>query len=333
MVTDLLLLLPVEPSAPVIYMFSGHDSDTVTLDVADIPGVQYEWRLKDSGGAQGQFQNSEESDWNDTGTTSTVTFRAGKDGTPTIAGDTRAQASGSNTIQLLISGSVCWEKPLQVIPIQPRSSWGALAANTSIMSGMSGINELTVHHSSREAFGTAEIQRIQKEHMGLLNGGGWFNLHPHPTWGDIGYHFILDPSNDSDPNTILLYEGRQLEGLGLAGGQYTVPSAVLNKNTLSGIDICVLGNYQTGSFSSWMKGDETFSELRREKLEKVLAAFSFRYKTSPSGSTVYPPTTPPISYHQQLASQPPVYETTECPGNTVISTMSTTESKVQNDLK
>jgi hypothetical protein len=334
-VNSVVILVPVEPSAPVIYMFSGHDSDTVTLDVADIPGCDYKWQLKNSGGAQGQFQNSEESDWNDTGTTSTVTFRAGKDGTPTIAGDTRAQASGSNTIQLLISGTVCWEKPLQVIPIQPRSSWGALAADTSTWAGMTGINQLTVHHSSKEAFGIAEIQRIQKEHKGLLNGTTlWYTVHPHENWGDIGYHFILDPSNDSDPNTVLLYEGRQLEGLGLTGGQYTVPAAVKLKNTLSGIDICILGNYQAGSFTSWMLGSETFSELRREKLEKVLAALSVRYKTPPAnGAPAYPPTTPPISYHQKLAQQPPVSETTECPGSTVISTMPTTQTKVQNDLR
>jgi hypothetical protein len=201
------------------------------------------------------------------------------------------------------------------------------------MSGMSGINQLTVHHSSRESFGTAEILRIQQEHMGLLNNSGWFLLHPHAAWGDIGYHFIIDPSNDSDPNTVLIYEGRQLEGLGLSGGQYTVPSAVLNKNTQSGIDICMLGNYQTGSFSSWMKGSETFSETRRKKLEMVLTALSFRYKTSADDPLLYPPTTPPISYHQQLAAQPPVYETTDCPGNSVISTMSTTQTKVNNDLQ
>jgi hypothetical protein len=115
-----------------------------------------------------------------------------------------------------------------------------------------------------------------------------------------------------------------------------VPSAVLNKNTMSGIDICVLGNYQTGSFASWMKGDETFSETRRKKLEMVLTAHSFRYQTPATLTATIPlppVTTHPISYHQQLAAQAPVSETTECPGNTVISTMSTTQTKVQNDLK
>jgi hypothetical protein len=160
--------------------------------------------------------------------------------------------------------------------------------------------------------------------------------HPHPVWGDIGYHFVLDPSNDLDPNAVHLYEGRQLEGLGLPGGQYTVPSAVLNKNTLSGIDICVLGNYETESLRSWAKGDETFSETRRRKLEMVLTALSFRYQTPAALTATYPAppvTSPSISYHQQLAAQQPVSETTECPGNTVISTMHTTDTNVSNDLK
>jgi N-acetylmuramoyl-L-alanine amidase len=224
-----------------------------------------------------------------------------------------------------------------VLQILPRSSWGALAANTSILAGMSGINQFTVHHSSKESFGTAAIQYIQQEHMGLLNDTTpYYTFHHHAVWGDIGYHFIIDPSNDSDPNTVLIYEGRQLEGLGLSGGPYTIPAAVLSKNTLSGIDICMLGNYQSGTWAGWMLGRETFSETRRKKLEMVLTALSFRYQTPATLTATYPPppvTSPPISWHQQLAAQTPVVETTECPGDTTISTMSTTQTNVIYDLK
>ena len=206
-------------------MFSGHDSDQVNLMTANFPGWTYQWKLRDScsGTAQGQFKNYGTTTWSSTGTTATVTFRPGVSGTGNIAGDTRAQSPGNNTIQLWANGTLLLEKPLEVIQILPRSSWGAVAANTSVMTGMSGINQFTVHHSSKEAFGTAAIQHIQQEHMGLLNGTTvYYTLHPHAVWGDIGYHFIIDPSNNSDPNTVLIYEGRQLESLGLSGGNYTV---------------------------------------------------------------------------------------------------------------
>lgn len=109
--------------------------------------------------------------------------------------------------------------------IRPRASWGAKPAIAArLQANRRAWRKITVHHSATtaEGFGgrstaasSEAIQRIQKAHM---NTEGW---------GDIGYHFLIDPAGR-------LYQGRSLAWQGAhAGGQ----------NNVANIGICLLGNF------------------------------------------------------------------------------------------
>jgi len=149
------------------------------------------------------------------------------------------------------------------------------------------MESITFHHSSNAADGPAEIFRIQDMHMQrspqywARDGDGW---------GDIGYHFLMDKSGN-------VYQGRELEAApGKIDGPYTLGSHVENNNTVAGIGICILGDYE---------GVEAFPASRREALEKALSAIARRYKIGANK----------VSYHQARATTNP----TECPGSNVIS--------------
>ena len=162
-----------------------------------------------------------------------------------------------------VAGDVCWEKPLEVLPIVSRGVWGAASPVLSEFEGMARLNALTVHHSSREAFGVEEIVRIQSLHMAK----GFYTFF-HPKWADIGYHFFLDASKEDEAYPGVIFEGRKLEGLGLPGGPYTKGSGVLKKNTQAGLHLCVLGNYDR-------KG-ESFTSLRARRLAHTVSALCRR---------------------------------------------------------
>ncbi|MFY9342611.1 MAG: peptidoglycan recognition family protein, partial [Planctomycetota bacterium] len=108
--------------------------------------------------------------------------------------------------------------------LQPRSAWQARAADPGNVTPMGRIHRLTIHHSAlyfrdtRPATCAAQIQKIQREHM----QGREF--------GDIGYHFLIDPSGR-------IWQGRDLRWQGAhASGNHNVGN----------IGICVLGNFVRG---------------------------------------------------------------------------------------
>ena len=109
-----------------------------------------------------------------------------------------------------------------------RSRWGAAPAVVTRMTRTSqDWNRITVHHSAMSSGSihganvhavASLLQKIQGEHM---SGNGW---------GDIGYHYLIDPDGR-------VYEGRRLEFQGAHAGNHDLN----HKN----IGVCLLGNFET----------------------------------------------------------------------------------------
>ncbi|MFK7740994.1 MAG: peptidoglycan recognition family protein [Planctomycetota bacterium] len=107
------------------------------------------------------------------------------------------------------------------LAVQPRTSWSQLAADPSNLSKMQQPTRVTIHHSAVYFRGTnanaaaTQIARIQHEHM---RGRGY---------GDIGYHFLIDPSGR-------IWEGRKLQWQGAHAS---------GSNNVGNVGICLLGNF------------------------------------------------------------------------------------------
>lgn len=107
------------------------------------------------------------------------------------------------------------------LAIQPRSAWNPKRANRSNLERMQRVRRVTIHHSAmyfrdtQPRAAAAQIARIQREHMGNRN------------YGDIGYHFLIDPSGR-------VWEGRKLQHQGAHAS---------GANNVGNIGICVLGNF------------------------------------------------------------------------------------------
>lgn len=112
-------------------------------------------------------------------------------------------------------------KPWGRVAVQPRSSWSPLRANLNNLEPMKQVRRVTIHHSAMYFRSTqpraaaSQIARIQREHM--RNRG----------YGDIGYHFLIDPSGR-------VWEGRKLQHQGAHAS---------GANNIGNIGICVLGNF------------------------------------------------------------------------------------------
>lgn len=107
------------------------------------------------------------------------------------------------------------------LAVQRRSTWRPLPPNRGNLDPMQRPRRVTIHHSAmyfrdtRPRAAAAQIGKIQREHM--RNRG----------YGDIGYHFLIDPSGR-------VWEGRELRYQGAhASGD----------NNIGNIGICLLGNF------------------------------------------------------------------------------------------
>lgn len=109
-----------------------------------------------------------------------------------------------------------------------RAVWGALAERPREMDEASTMWKwITVHHSAMEvptrvqgsqAVGHQAVREIQASHMNARD------------YGDVGYHFLVDPAGR-------VYEGRSLKWQGAhASGD----------NNVGNIGICLLGNFENG---------------------------------------------------------------------------------------
>jgi N-acetylmuramoyl-L-alanine amidase len=153
------------------------------------------------------------------------------------AGDPFASSSQRRRAESLLTGlGSVPTAPLAAVSlprVHSRSEWGAARAVPARLTPNSGTwGKVTVHHSgppdgrlapSPDVARTV-IRRIQKHHM-ETNG-----------WGDIGYHFLIDPAGE-------VYAGRSLEWQGAHAGH----DAQSRNNNPHNLGICLLGDFQSGA--------------------------------------------------------------------------------------
>lgn len=153
--------------------------------------------------------------------------------------------------------------------ILPRSAWNAASSRARDMKPMSGVHRITVHHSATLVRSTSmatavgAIRGIQRYHQ-VHNG-----------WGDIGYHFLIDPAGR-------IWVGRPLEWQGAHAGD----SAKNDAN----VGICLLGNFVRD-------GQGAPPPAQLQALESLIATLCVRYRVDPRQ----------VLTHQEL-------KTTDCPG-------------------
>ena len=140
------------------------------------------------------------------------------------------------------------------VPVIARSKWGAAPARPALMiKNTGGWKKITVHHSAEAdptpLDGSAEssaaaLRQIQRSH---LKGKS-------PPWGDIGYHFLIDPQGRVFQGRDLAWQGAHARG----------------DNNVQNIGICLLGNFD----------EEHPSTEALESLRKLLDSLRKTYRIS-----------------------------------------------------
>lgn len=114
------------------------------------------------------------------------------------------------------------------VPLVARAQWGAspaIAANLTRNKG--GWKRITVHHSAEadpvpldgSLESSAEgLRQIQRSHLKSKQ----------PPWGDIGYHFLIDPQGR-------VFQGRELAWQGAHAS---------GNNNIQNIGVCLMGNFE-----------------------------------------------------------------------------------------
>ena len=105
--------------------------------------------------------------------------------------------------------------------VVPRSAWAQGDPATLQMDRMSAISDITVHHDGMDAFRATDRDSVA-EHLEAIR-----QLHRRKGWGDIGYHFAVDPAGR-------VWEARPLSFQG----------AHVRDHNPGNIGIVVLGNYE-----------------------------------------------------------------------------------------
>lgn len=115
--------------------------------------------------------------------------------------------------------------PAVALAMMTRSTWKAAAARTRSMKPMGPVHRITIHHSAtacrdaRTSAAIAAIRSIQRYHQDEQG------------WGDIGYHFLIDPAGR-------VWTGRAVDWQGAHAGD--------DERNQGNVGICLLGNYTPG---------------------------------------------------------------------------------------
>jgi hypothetical protein len=139
--------------------------------------------------------------------------------------------------------------------VQSRSAWSAHAIDRNNLEPMTTVHRLTIHHSAmyfrdtRPATCAVQLQQIQHDHM--QNRG----------YGDIGYHYIIDPSGRIWQGRDLRYQGAHASG----------------NNNVGNVGICLLGNFVRGK-----KGQDPTDE-QVQAMRKLVTAVMDTYHFGPEG--------------------------------------------------
>lgn len=161
----------------------------------------------------------------------------------------------------------------ELAALQRRSAWRPAPVVAARLDPMGRIYRVTIHHSAmylRDSSPNAsagQIRRIQHEHM---QGRGY---------GDIGYHYLIDPAGR-------VWEGRDLRWQG---------AHARGNNNVGNVGICLLGNFVRGS-----EGQRPTSQ-QVTSLQQLTRALLARHGIAPEQ----------IHNHSDFVS-------TECPGPYVV---------------
>lgn len=136
------------------------------------------------------------------------------------------------------------------LSIQTRETWQAAAALPSRLTrNGGGWNRITIHHSAKDSkeMGAPtsgnvadHIRDIQRFHMRSRS------------WGDIGYHFLIDPTGRIWQGRLLDWQGAHAQG----------------SNNVANIGICLIGDFN----------HERPDPRALESLERLVDALSERHK-------------------------------------------------------
>jgi len=117
----------------------------------------------------------------------------------------------------------------RVTGVLPRNGWGARVENRRRLTPSSGRwSRITVHHSAMEA---GPQGRSSQSASGYTVAGTQEHHIDANGWGDIGYHFLIDPDGR-------IYAGRGLQWQGAHAG------GADGANNVENIGVCLLGNFQ-----------------------------------------------------------------------------------------
>jgi hypothetical protein len=156
------------------------------------------------------------------------------------------------------------------VTIIPRHRWNAARPIGGRLDPMGSIHRLTIHHSAILSVNptTVEVAKrirsFQNTHM------------DENRWGDIGYHFLIDPGGR-------IWEGRALRYQGAHAG---------GVNNEHNVGICLLGNFVRG------RGGQSPSATQVAAMENLVGWLGARYSIPLSG----------VLTHQELKPS------TRCPG-------------------
>jgi hypothetical protein len=125
------------------------------------------------------------------------------------------------------STGVARSTPVAALAMVSRAQWGAMTARYERMEkNKGGWTKITVHHSAERepppldgslAESAAAVRSIQKAHMEGKETG----------FGDIGYHFVIDPYGK-------VFQGRDLAWQG---------AHAYGDNNIHNIGVCLIGNF------------------------------------------------------------------------------------------
>ncbi len=135
------------------------------------------------------------------------------------------------------------------LEIYPRRAWSPRKPIPSRLEPMSRIYRVTVHHTGMFAQGNSSqeskalISKIQRQHQLERN------------WGDIGYHFMIDPAGRIWSSRSLRYQGAH------AGN---------SQKNRGNVGVCLMGNF--------VGQDPSAAQIR--SLERFLRVLCLEYKIS-----------------------------------------------------
>jgi hypothetical protein len=118
------------------------------------------------------------------------------------------------------------------VQILPRSAWTSAGPRKSVINPMNGIARITVHHDGMNAFtstnqgnAASRLEQVRQSHLQRTARSG-------ERWGDIGYHYIIDPAGR-------VWEGRSAQYQG----------AHVQDQNEHNLGVMVMGNYNRQSLN------------------------------------------------------------------------------------